>query len=151
MGLWKTGPCPYSQHHVHSWCLITKHLPGADCVPGTILGTPKTLASMTSSTSLRRRDCNVFISYTRYPEAQGLASVYTCLGNGVSPGMTSLRSPSNERKVWDQTTQARMVWGTRGLGVLHTGVLVSVLFLLGGVEWPLGFTSSFLLLPEGAS
>lgn len=65
--------------------------------------------------------------------------------------MTSLRSPSNERKVWDQTTQVRMVWGTRGLGVLHTGVLVSVLFLLGGVEWPLGFTSSFLLLPEGAS
>lgn len=36
-----------------------------------------------------------------------------------------------------------MVWGTQGPGVLHTGVLVSVLFLLGGVEWPLGFMVAF--------
>lgn len=44
-----------------------------------------------------------------------------------------------------------MVWGTQGPGVLHTGVLVSVLLLLDAVEWPLGFMSSFPLLPEGAS
>lgn len=63
--------------------------------------------------------------------------------------MTSLRSPSNERKVWDQTTQGRMVWGTQGPGVLHTGVLVSVLFLLGGVEWPLGFMVAFCCFLKG--
>lgn len=54
-------------------------------------------------------------------------------------------------KSGDQTTQGRMVWGTQGPGVLHIGVLVSVLFLLGGVEWPLGFMNSFPLISEGAS